>query len=212
MILYLIRHGQSEANEKGIIQGHAEFSLSKLGKAQARLAGETFADTHLDAIYTSDLGRAKETADAIAEHHPLDVIPWDKIREVGLGPLEGKTRDEMQKAFPDLKTDSLLTSGIEGSELTEDITARCAYVTEQLAAAYSGKQVALVSHGGFISIYLMYLIAGENWPMLNRPFMIGNTGVTKIERRENGLMKFHYVNQTAHLERENDLKSSTVLY
>ncbi|TMW70598.1 histidine phosphatase family protein [Alteribacter natronophilus] len=212
MIVYLIRHGQSEANEKGIIQGHAEFPLSKLGEMQADFAGEALKDTHLDAIFTSDLGRARKTAEAIAARHPLEAVSWEQIREVGLGPLEGKTRNEMTVAFPDLKIDSLLTSGIEGAETVENITKRCAKVTEQLTAAYSGKKVALVSHGGFISIYLMYLIAGENWGELNRPFMIGNTGITKVEWRQNGQVKFHYVNQTAHLEREKDLKSSTVLY
>ncbi|WP_096439617.1 histidine phosphatase family protein [Alteribacter populi] len=212
MILYLIRHGQSEANVKGIIQGHAEFPLSELGKKQAVLAGEAFRDHHLDMIFTSDLERATKTAEAIAEFHPLDVLPWEQVREIGLGPLEGKTRAEMKIEFPDLETKSLLTSGIEGSETIEEITARCAHVAEQLRAAYKGKRVAIVSHGGFISIFLMYLIAGEKWFELYRPFVIGNTGITKVEWRNDGQMKFHYVNRADHLEREKDLKSSTVLY
>ncbi|WP_026690908.1 histidine phosphatase family protein [Alteribacter aurantiacus] len=212
MILYLVRHGQSEANLKGIIQGHAEFPLSDLGKEQAKLVGEAFQEEHLDAIFTSDLGRARKTADAIAKHHPLDVHTWDKVREVGLGPLEGKTRDEMKAAFPGLETKSLLTSGIEGSETVEDITARCEYVVEQLRAGYDNKKVAVVSHGGLISIFLMYLIAGPKWQELTRPFMIGNTGITKIEWRSGEQVKFHYVNKTDHLERNKDLKSTTVLY
>ncbi|PYZ92390.1 histidine phosphatase family protein [Salipaludibacillus keqinensis] len=209
--LYLIRHGQSEANSKGIIQGHAEFPLSELGKKQASLAGKWMADIQIDAIYTSDLQRAKATAESIAQFHPLKASEWKMIREVGLGPLEGKTRKEMGVEFPDLQRDALLTSGIEGTETVEAITERCKYVINQLSSAYQEKTVALVSHGGFISILLMYIIAGDHWATLKRPFVIGNTGITKVTIDEDGSTKLHYTNRTNHLEYDG-LQSSTVLY
>ncbi|UCZ54069.1 histidine phosphatase family protein [Bacillus shivajii] len=212
MKLYLIRHGQSEANKKGIIQGHANFPLTTLGKKQAVFVGHFFSDVHLDAIYSSDLDRAYETAKGIEYHHPLSIRSWDQLREVGLGPLEGKSRDQVKEEFPQISTHSLLLSGVEGSETQEEITKRCRYVLDQLYAAHQNNTVALVSHGGFLSILLMYMIAGESWHKLTRPFIIGNTGISHIEYDENEQVKFHYINRTSHLEKGESLQSSTVLY
>ncbi|GEL07997.1 histidine phosphatase family protein [Salisediminibacterium halotolerans] len=208
--IYFVRHGQSEANKQGIIQGHAEFPLSDLGEKQAELVGNKLADLPLDAVYTSDLQRAFFTAKQIAKHHELAPAAVSYLREVGLGPLEGKTREQMRAEFPDMKNESLLTSGIKGTEQIEEITERCRIATESLKNS-PGKSIAAVSHGGLISILLMYMIAGEDWHLLKRPFVIGNTGITKVEVSENG-PKIHYMNQTAHLELEENLQSSTVVY
>ncbi|RXJ00338.1 histidine phosphatase family protein [Anaerobacillus alkaliphilus] len=212
MILYLIRHGQSTANESGVIQGRKEFPLSVAGNKQGMLLGQFFASKSLDYIYTSDLERAHETAKYLSVHQPLDVIPWDKIREIGLGPLEGKTRNEITLQFPEVhETTSILTTGIAGTETVEEITKRCQYVLDQLLTGHKRHRIALVSHGGFISIFLMYLMFGEKWNDTHRPFIIGNTGVTKVEFLENGKPIFHYVNKDSHLLL-GDMRSESVLY
>lgn len=211
MILYLIRHGQSVANERGIIQGCKEFPLSQAGQKQAKLLGEFFASKSLDYIYSSDLKRAFETANAVSNHHPLDVIGWDKIREIGLGPLEGKTRQEIFLEYPEIKEISILTTGLAGTETVREITERCQYVLEQLLSGHKRHQVALVSHGGFISIFLMYLMFGETWNDVHRPFIIGNTGVSKIEFTETSKPIFHYINNDSHLLL-GDMQSESVLY
>lgn len=200
MILYLIRHGQSVANEKGVIQGSKDFPLSALGQTQAKLLGQYFASETIGYLYSSDLTRALDTANAIADHQPLDVLKWNKIREIGLGPLEGKTKQEIYIQYPQLNdSSSILTTGLLGTELIPEITERCKYVLDQLLSGHKHHQVALVSHGGFISIFLMYLIVGEKWNGYHRPFVIGNTGISKIEFTENRKPVFHYINNTAHL-------------
>ncbi|OIJ21304.1 histidine phosphatase family protein [Anaerobacillus alkalidiazotrophicus] len=212
MILYLIRHGQSVANESGILQGCKEFPLSDLGYKQAELLGQFFASKAMDYIYSSDLIRAFDTAQSISHHHPIEVKKWEKIREVGLGPLEGKTRKELQLQFPELKDiPSILTTGIEGTETVEEITSRCKYVVEQLLLGHRGDKVVLVSHGGFISIFLMYLMFGENWNDIHRPFIIGNTGVSKIEFTDSNKPIFHYINNDAHLVSGN-VPNESILY
>ncbi len=212
MILYIIRHGQSVANESGVIQGRKNFPLSIEGKKQGMLLGQFFASKVLDSIYTSDLERAFETAKYISEHHPLDVIPWQSVREIGLGPLEGKTRQEIILQFPEVtETTSILTTGLAGTETIEEITERCKYVQEQLLTAHKRHRVALVSHGGFISIFLMYLMFGEKWNKIHRPFVIGNTGITKIEFLDSGKPIFHYVNKDSHLLLGN-MQSESILY
>lgn len=201
MNLFLIRHGQSIANESGIIQGTKDFPLSPLGEKQVKHLGEFLSSQLFDYIYSSDLSRAHQTAEAISAYHPLEVIKWEKIREINLGPLEGKTRQEIYLQFPELKdrTKSILTTGIPGTETVEDLTVRCRYVLQQLHIAHKNKNVALVSHGGFISIFLMYLMFGDDWYTNHRPFVIGNTGITKIEFLENDKPIFHYINNDAHL-------------
>ncbi|MBU9710844.1 histidine phosphatase family protein [Evansella tamaricis] len=214
MILYLIRHGQSEANLKGIIQGHRDYPLSHLGKKQALLLGKYFGDSKrkVDLIYSSDLTRAYLTAKEIAYANQKTVTSLEILREVGLGPLEGLTRAEMKNMFPLLKPESLLTSGISGTEEVESITSRCLQIKNMLSQIPPDKTVVMVSHGGFISMFLMYLMAGEQWMTLDRPFIIGNTGVSKIEWNKGTKTKFHYINRLSHLESEAGFETASILY
>lgn len=212
MILYLIRHGESVANKSGIIQGRMEFPLSEAGEKQAKLLGDFFASKSIDYLYTSDLKRAYDTALAISANIPIDAIKWDQLREIGLGPLEGKTREEIYLQFPHVKdTPSLLTTGLEGTEKAPELTIRFKNVLDQLLDGHKHKTVALVSHGGFISIFLMYVMFGEKWPEAHRPFVIGNTGVTKIEFIEWNKPIFHYVNNDAHLLLGNE-RNERIIY
>ncbi|MBU9722890.1 MULTISPECIES: histidine phosphatase family protein [Bacillaceae] len=213
MNIFFIRHGQSEANLNGIIQGQSDYPLSNLGKKQAMLVGEYFSNIPLDTIYSSDLSRAYETAEAVAgaqghsvkseavaEAQGHSVKTLTVLREVGLGPLEGVSRAELMSRYPLLKNNSILTTGIEGTETLESITDRCKKVEQLLLQEANESNIGVVSHGGFISIFLMYLIAGDKWHDLNRPFVIGNTGITKVELSQTGRSKFHYINRTSHLD------------
>ncbi|RKL66151.1 histidine phosphatase family protein [Salipaludibacillus neizhouensis] len=207
--VYFIRHGQSEANLKGIIQGHAEFPLSSLGEKQIKLAGKALSNVNIDHFITSDLGRAVKTCEAIAKHHSKKVESSQMVREIGLGPLQGKTRDQMYEEFPNLQPNMLLTSGIKGTETLDEISNRCEKVVEKLLDNHAGKTVAIVSHGGFISIMLMFLIAGRKWHELEIPFIIGNTGITKITMEPTGHAKIHFTNRTDHLEYEEGVTPET---
>ncbi|MDE5414743.1 histidine phosphatase family protein [Alkalihalobacterium chitinilyticum] len=202
MFLYFIRHGESEGNKLGIIQGTKDFSLSELGQRQAELVARYFEKQQLDYIYSSDLTRAYETATAIAQRKELTAHKWEKLREINLGPLEGKTRQEIYSQFPEVKEHSILTSGVEGTETIEEITARCQYLLEQMKRAHEGKHVALVAHGGLISIALMYILLGEQWHVHHRPFQIENTSITLVEFKSDRKPLIHYINRTTHLEFE----------
>ena len=212
MELFFIRHGQSEANLQGIIQGHAEYPLSSLGKKQASLVGQYLSSLKIHKLYSSDLSRAVQTAEAIADHHNLTVEQWSKIKEIGLGPFEGMTRIGITEKFPDLPHQSILTSGVKGTESIEAITKRCESVWKHLVTNHKKETVILVSHGGFISIFLMYLMAKRQWASFERPFIIGNTSITKVEIDDTEMVKFHYINKTTHLEEKEESLTSTVLY
>ncbi|WP_209124189.1 histidine phosphatase family protein [Alkalihalobacillus sp. BA299] len=200
MKLYFIRHGESEGNKLGIIQGWKDFSLSNEGKQQARYLSDYFQHKQLDYIYSSDLIRAYETANEIAKVKNITPHKWDKLREINLGPLEGKTREDIYTQYPQAKERTLLTSGIMGTETVEEITARCHYILEQMRTAHEGKHVALVAHGGLISIALMFILFGDDWHLHHRPFQIDNTSVTFIEWKNDRKPIIHYINKTTHLE------------
>ncbi|SDH42708.1 uncharacterized phosphatase [Alteribacillus persepolensis] len=198
MDIYLIRHGESEGNLAKKLQGCQDFELSSAGKQQAARLGEHFSTTALDYIYSSDLTRAYETAKAIEKHQSLQVMTASTLREIYLGPLQGKTREQIYKEYPEVKNKSLLQSGIEGTETDEQITDRCRSIYDMLKKVKQGEKAALVSHGGLLSIFLMYLLAGDAWHTLHRPFRIDNTGVTKLSW-ENEKLSIHYINQYHHL-------------
>lgn len=95
MYLTLIRHGETDHNAAGRLQGWVDISLHSTGKRQAReVARRLAADLHADspaltALHSSDLGRARQTAQAIAEACAVPVIPTPALREIGVGHGEG---------------------------------------------------------------------------------------------------------------------------
>lgn len=200
MKLYLIRHGESVGNTKNIIQGQSDYPLSSLGQEQAKQLGNYFKHIHLDSIYSSGLSRAFVTAQTLADEKGMVVQEWESIREIGLGPFQGKTRAEIEAMFPVMKDRPLLTSGIEGTETVAAITKRCAIVWEQLKHEHETDSVAIVSHGGFIGIFMMYLMFGDDWDTMHRPFQVSNTGVTLVNWQAMKKPMFEYINSTTHLE------------
>ncbi|MGY4690565.1 histidine phosphatase family protein [Salibacterium sp. K-3] len=199
MAVYLIRHGESEGNRTSKVQGAGDYDLSTKGKEQAEKLGESMADLSLDHFYCSDLTRARETAAAIEKRQLQKAIPSKDFREIYLGPLEGKTRDQIYEMYPQVRHKTILRSGLEGTETDEEITIRCEKLYHLVKSIKEGENAAIVSHGGFLTIFLMYLLAGEDWNNLHRPFRIDNTGVSKISWKDEKLV-IHYINQYHHLK------------
>ncbi|WP_026673449.1 histidine phosphatase family protein [Alkalihalobacterium bogoriense] len=205
MKLYLIRHGESMGNVNGIIQGHSDFPLSPKGRIQAENLANSFSTILLDYIYSSDLTRAFDTAQAIANKKSLPVQQWDTVREIGLGPFEQKSTEEIYTMYPFIKERSILTSGVEGTETIEAITQRCHTVWNQMLLEHQNENVAIVSHGGFISIFIMFILAGDSWHEFHRPFQIGNTSVSLVEQKEGKKPSFVYINDTSHLRKLDEI-------
>jgi uncharacterized phosphatase len=195
--LLLIRHGQSEGNVQGIIQGQMDFALSERGKAEASALGEWLKEYQIHAFYASDLERAYQTALAVAKHHRVDVIRMKELREFNLGPLQGLTRAEMREKYPQLDGKDWFSAGIEGVETLDALRKRADTVIETLFCRHRGQTVVAVSHGGFISTILMNLLQ-VNWNG-RRAFAIDNTGISTIEFMQPKQFTIFGVNETAHL-------------
>ena len=98
--LYLVRHGQTDWNAEGRLQGHADRPLDTIGRIQAAAVAQRLASVRLEAIYASDLVRAVATARAIAAYHGLEVIRDPRMREVGYGEWEGNRIGELAQRYP----------------------------------------------------------------------------------------------------------------
>lgn len=142
-LLYLVRHGETDWNRSRRIQGSTDIALNDHGREQAATTGRLLARRDWDAIYSSPLSRAFETASIIAAELGLGapgVIP--AIVERNYGDAEGLTGTEMDRMFPD--------GEVPGRESREAVTDRALAALHELAAQRPGESLLVVSHGGLI--------------------------------------------------------------
>ena len=147
--VHLARHGESDWNAAGRWQGHADRPLTELGRRQAVELAERLASARLDAVYSSDLRRARETAEPVAERHGLEVMTLASLREVDVGGWSGLSRPQVEQRFPEAF--ARWRSGGQGwedGETYEDMTVRVVDAVVELAAAHPGGEILVVAHGG----------------------------------------------------------------
>jgi len=136
------------------VQGHTDSPLSELGIRQARMLARRLAGESFDAIYSSDLGRARDTAEAIASKHGLPVNTTPLLRESRLGVLQGLTRAEIEEKFPADQHSwrrNMLTERPPGAETFEEVIERCRQFLEETVSTHADSaRLAVVGHGGSV--------------------------------------------------------------
>lgn len=153
MELVLIRHGESEANHLGLVQGHFDSPLSALGHLQATALSEALAAERFTALYASDLARARETAETIASRQDAPLIVDPLVRELDIGIFSGRTWADIRAQHPEdyrRFKDSGQWSVVPGAESEEAILARLDAFTAKLRAHPSGARIAVVAHGAIL--------------------------------------------------------------
>jgi len=149
--LLLVRHGETDWNVEHRVQGHTDRPLNETGLAQARALAAELADEHIDAIYASDLARARDTAHAIAEPRGLAVAVLPSLREKNFGTWEGLRDDEIRERFPEAE------SGPWGdAETTEELAARVLGALGEIAEQHPEGRVLVVTHGGPLRAVLLH--------------------------------------------------------
>lgn len=183
--LYLVRHGETDWNRAGRIQGHTPTALNATGLRQAEILARFFAPRPLGAVWSSDLPRAAQTAEAVAAPHGLAVRILPALRERDLGPIEGMTGDEVDRAKrgqgPDGR-DPTSWYEIPGVEQDEAILARVLPVLEE--AARTAAEAVLVTHGG-VQKAVLYSILGIP-ATARRGFTVGNGMVAALQPHDGG--------------------------
>jgi alpha-ribazole phosphatase len=148
-ILLIARHGQSDWNATRRWQGHADRPLTAKGREQAHALAARLAHIDLDAVYSSDLRRARDTAAVVAESQGLDFRELAELREVDVGSWAGLTRAEAEERFPE--GFARWKSGYPGwddGESYEAMADRIIAAVKQIALEHEDERVLIVSHGG----------------------------------------------------------------
>jgi broad specificity phosphatase PhoE len=148
-IILIARHGQSDWNATRRWQGHADRPLTQKGREQAEALAARLAHIDLDAVYSSDLRRAHDTAAVVADSQGLDVRIEPDLREVDVGSWSGLTRAEAEVRFPEgFARWNEGYPGWDDGESYEAMTDRVIAAVKRIAAAHPDERVLIVSHGG----------------------------------------------------------------
>jgi broad specificity phosphatase PhoE len=151
--LILIRHGETEWNLQERAMGHLDSPLSSLGQFQAQRLAERCTKTHFDALYSSDLGRAAATAQAIADRSVREITFDSRLRERAMGIFQGLTTPEMEAQFPNERAAYSKAGAayvIPSGESANQTIERALLCIEEIAGRHVGQTVLIVTHGGVL--------------------------------------------------------------
>jgi 2,3-bisphosphoglycerate-dependent phosphoglycerate mutase len=180
--IYIVRHGETEWNERHIVQGQSDIPLNKKGIIQSEELGKKLKNISFAAVFSSDLIRAKRTAEIIILEKKLAVVTTKALRERLFGRFEGKHLSELKKALGRLmivskkKQEKLSLNDVENDE---QIVARLIPFIKEVAVAYPGKNVLMVTHGGLLRAFLAHL--GFKIPESSGVNPLKNTGYFVLE-------------------------------
>ena len=196
----LVRHGRSEWNAVGRIQGQIDIPLDDEGRNQAQHVADRLACETIVAVYSSPLQRAHATASAIAERLELLVRPDARLMEYHFGVMSGLTWPEVEENHPELANRWLedpWAVTVEGSEGRVNFAARVVACLQEIGVQHPDGQVAVVAHGGTFGVYLTAMLGLD----LNRRhhFHFGNTSISLVETRD-WVFHIHYMNNMCHLQ------------
>ena len=183
--IYLVRHGQSEGNLQDRFMGHTDTPLTELGFRQAELAASYLKNIHLDAIYSSDLQRAYNTACATAKQKNMPVTKTMKMREIFGGKWETVVFSQLHRDFPedfDTWCNDFKNCRCTGGESVLEMQSRIVAEVRRIAEENPGKSVAIFCHATPIRVFNIHCT--EDW---DAPYP--SNASTTVAEYENGKFK-----------------------
>jgi broad specificity phosphatase PhoE len=197
---FIVRHGQTEWNTEGRIQGHTDIGLSERGRQQASAVARRLTQVPIDVAYTSDLSRASETARIILEGRNVPLYSTPQLRERYFGVFERLTVEERRTRYPKMFADSLVNDldfAPTGGETIRQTSTRIAALVAKLREHHQDETVLVVGHGGSLRsvvVALMSLPLEATWR-----FVMGNCGLSIIDTYpDNAVLRLY--NDTSHLD------------
>ena len=175
--LYLVRHGQTDANLNKVVQGQTDTPLNETGLIQARKVAEKLKSVHADMVLSSDLSRAAQTAEVIAKTCGLPMKLTKDLREMSLGVWEGKRFEEIAQTPLSkiwfVKPSRLI---LEGAESVKEVQERV--VAAIFDTLKDHKTLIVVSHGLAIALFILYV---KKLPLDSMwDYLPDNTFVSKV--------------------------------
>ena len=147
--LLIVRHGESLGNRDERFLGHTDLGLSELGHRQAEALAKALTDRHIDAVYSSDLCRARQTVTPAAEAHGLAVIPTETLREIYAGDWENQLFDDLFVYWPEerlLWKNDIGRACPPNGESVAALYARATAAFDEIAAREAGRTVLVGTH------------------------------------------------------------------
>ncbi len=210
MRLLIARHGATPNNAEARYTGQSDVALSSLGERQAEALAQALAGERIDGIVSSDLRRARTTAEAVARYHDLPLLKDVDLREIAMGEWEGQTFAEVMEHSPELMRrwqEDAITVAPPGGETVAEFRDRLVRALDRWHSAYPKGTVLWVTHGGAVGVLLCHLLGmdlHQRWQ-----FRRDNAAITEIEvgvaeggrhGREDGLYAIvNRLNDTSHL-------------
>ncbi|MBI2743226.1 MAG: histidine phosphatase family protein [Chlamydiales bacterium] len=182
--LYLVRHGETDWNAEGRIQGRVDRHLNEKGRQQARQVGELLSSMRADAIYASTLSRARQTAEIIASFQNCSLAYDPDLQEAAYGSLEGMLTTEFRAHFKEAleKSQALHADHFHHFKVVPDAESRAEILKrvlpslQRIALAHPGQTVFVVTHG-----FVMRAIAGHLYKIDDREIHVPNLGIMVLE-------------------------------
>jgi probable phosphoglycerate mutase len=197
-----IRHGQTAWNADSRIQGHTDIGLDALGEWQAQRLADALAGEQLDALYSSDLARARQTAAPLAARSGVALQQDAGLRERGFGDFEGLSFAQIEQRWPEQAAAWRRRDpefGARGGEVLRDFRERVVAAVARLARAHRGQHIALVTHGGVLD--LLYREATRVPLDAPRTWQLANAGINRLLHSAQGLVLVGW-GDVGHLQRE----------
>ena len=200
--LCLIRHGETDWNTERRFQGHTDIPLNARGELQARQMAQALKDTAItfDVLYTSDLKRAADTANAVAQLFSVKAQVESTLRERHFGALQGLLISEAPLIRPDIwqaHSTRNLDHELEGGESIQQFALRVQNALEMIQERHSGKTILLVSHGG--TLEMMYRIASNQALSTERVVSVPNASLNWITHQQGAGWSVEQWADTLHL-------------
>jgi broad specificity phosphatase PhoE len=147
--IFLARHGESDWNVEKRFQGHSDRPLTERGREQAHALADLIGAEKIDAVYTSPLSRARETAEIVAARAGLEAVSLPELREVDTGSWSGLSRADVEARFPEgFARWRSGGSGWEDGESYEEMAERVIGALRKIAEDHPDGRVLVISHGG----------------------------------------------------------------
>ena len=208
--IYIVRHGQTEWNLLGKTQGHGNSDLTPKGIEQAELLADSMTKYPIDYIYSSDLGRAYQTAEIIGNKLNIELEKTEALREMNFGTWEGRIIKDIIEEDPELykmwRNEPHLAKIPQGETLSQ-IKERTDAFIKEINEKYDGKHIVLVTHSLCARIMLLSFLDSDvkNIYRINQ----ANTALNIIELRDYGpvVMK---MNDTTHIINDKKIENSAL--
>lgn len=198
--LIFIRHGETRLNVNQVFRGRTDIPLNETGLSQASRLGEELAGKPLQAVYSSPMTRAMQTAAAVAGPHGLTAVPLDSFHNICLGVWEGRAKAEIKEQFPDLWNQWVCCPDdlqIPGGETIPGLRRRTAEGIKWLLEEHPGEMVAVISHRSVLKAALAVVLGLERdyfWK-----FYLDNCSYSVIEHRPPTGFMITRLNEACHL-------------